>query len=115
MAVGTQTTYDIDVADVEYLRHGDKPLLATVFKPRGSGPFPIMVELHGGSLRIRSEETVGTVVLVRLPAPTPEQWVGTGRELFGAFRAAVGPADAGAAVFAPSPTPVPATAGKAAS
>ncbi|SFL88581.1 PAS domain-containing sensor histidine kinase [Methylobacterium pseudosasicola] len=32
-----------------------------------------MVELHGGSLRIRSEETVGTVVLVRLPAPTPEQ------------------------------------------
>ena len=49
MAVGTQTTYDIDVADVEYLRHGDKPLLATVFKPRGSGPFPIMVELHGGA------------------------------------------------------------------
>ncbi|MGH1589361.1 PAS domain-containing sensor histidine kinase [Methylobacterium phyllosphaerae] len=27
-----------------------------------------MVELHGGSLRIRSEETVGTIVLVRLPA-----------------------------------------------
>jgi acetyl esterase len=49
MAIGTQTTYDIDVADVEYLRHGDKPLLATVFKPRGSGPFPIMVELHGGA------------------------------------------------------------------
>jgi len=49
MAIGTQTTYDIDVADVEYLRHGDKPLLATVFKPRGSGPFPIMVELPGGA------------------------------------------------------------------
>jgi two-component system cell cycle sensor histidine kinase PleC len=32
-----------------------------------------MVELHGGSLRIRSEETVGTVVLVRLPAPAAEQ------------------------------------------
>src|SRR6185503_3704527 len=28
---------------------GDKPLLATVFKPRGNGPFPIMVELHGGA------------------------------------------------------------------
>jgi two-component system cell cycle sensor histidine kinase PleC len=28
-----------------------------------------MVELHGGSLRIRSEESVGTIVLVRLPAP----------------------------------------------
>jgi acetyl esterase len=45
----TQTAYDIDVADVEYLRHGDKPLLARLFKPRGSGPFPIMVELHGGA------------------------------------------------------------------
>ena len=49
MASGTQTAYDIDVADVEYLRHGDKPLLARVFKPRGGGPFPIMVELHGGA------------------------------------------------------------------
>src|SRR5437660_365947 len=49
MAAGTQTAYDIDVADVEYLRHGDKPLLARLFKPRGSGPFPIMVELHGGA------------------------------------------------------------------
>jgi acetyl esterase len=49
MAIGTQTTYAIDVEDVEYLRHGDKPLLARLFKPRGSGPFPMMVELHGGA------------------------------------------------------------------
>src|SRR5499426_3660426 len=49
MAPGTRTAYDIDVADVEYLRHGDNPLLARLFKPRGSGPFPIMVELHGGA------------------------------------------------------------------
>ena len=48
MAVNTQS-YDVDVADVEYLQHGDKPLLARLFKPRGSGPFPIMVELHGGA------------------------------------------------------------------
>ena len=32
-----------------------------------------MAELHGGSLRIRSEETVGTIVLVRLPCPTRER------------------------------------------
>ncbi|MGT2479272.1 sensor histidine kinase [Methylobacterium oryzae CBMB20] len=32
-----------------------------------------MVELHGGSLRIRSEETVGTIVLVRLPATPAER------------------------------------------
>jgi acetyl esterase/lipase len=49
MAISTQTTYDVDIADVEYLRHGDQPLLARLFTPRGSGPFPIMVELHGGA------------------------------------------------------------------
>jgi acetyl esterase len=40
---------DYDVADVEYLRHGDKPLLARVFTPRGAGPFPALVECHGGA------------------------------------------------------------------
>ena len=49
MAISKQITYDIDLEDVQYLRHGDKPLLARLFKPRGSGPFPIMVELHGGA------------------------------------------------------------------
>ncbi|WP_134740974.1 phosphogluconate dehydratase [Nocardioides sp. 503] len=32
-------------------------------------------------------------------APEGEEWAGTGRELFSAFRATVGPADAGASVF----------------
>ena len=32
-------------------------------------------------------------------APQGEEWAGTGRELFAAFRATVGPADAGASVF----------------
>jgi phosphogluconate dehydratase len=32
-------------------------------------------------------------------APTPDEWVGTGRELFASMRAAVGPADEGASVF----------------
>ena len=41
--------YQFDVEDVEYLRHGDKPLLARIFKPRGSGAFPLMVSLHGGA------------------------------------------------------------------
>ena len=49
MAISTRTTYAIDIADVEYLRHGDKPLLARLFKPPGSGPFPLIVELHGGA------------------------------------------------------------------
>lgn len=48
MATETQT-YEVDIADVEYLNHGKTPLLARVFKPRGSGPLPIMIELHGGA------------------------------------------------------------------
>ncbi len=48
MTTRTQT-YDVDIADMEYLRHGDTPLLARLFKPKGSGPFPIMLELHGGA------------------------------------------------------------------
>ena len=42
-------TTEFDVDDVEYLRHQDKPLLARVFKPRGAGPFPALVECHGGA------------------------------------------------------------------
>lgn len=42
-------THDIDIEDVEYLRHGEKPLLARLFKPRGQGPFPLIVDLHGGA------------------------------------------------------------------
>ena len=48
MTTRTQT-YDVDIADVEYLSHGNTPLLARLFKPQGSGPFPIMIELHGGA------------------------------------------------------------------
>ena len=42
-------TTELDVSDVEYLRHGSKPLLARVFRPRGEGPFPALVECHGGA------------------------------------------------------------------
>src|ERR1700704_73911 len=48
-AVLEAKTTEFDVDDVEYLRHGDKPLLARVFKPRGAGPFPALVECHGGA------------------------------------------------------------------
>ena len=48
MATSMQT-YDVQIADVEYLNHGAAPLLARIFRPQGSGPFPIMIELHGGA------------------------------------------------------------------
>ena len=42
-------SYQIKVEDVEYLRHGGTPYLATLYRPQGPGPFPMMVELHGGA------------------------------------------------------------------
>jgi acetyl esterase/lipase len=42
-------SHDFTVEDVEYIRHGDRPLLARLYRPQGTGPFPIMVELHGGA------------------------------------------------------------------
>jgi acetyl esterase/lipase len=41
-------SYAFDVEDVEYLRHDEKPLLARLYRPVGKGPFPLMVDLHGG-------------------------------------------------------------------
>ncbi len=49
MTVNAPGTHEIDLEDVEYVRHGDEPLLARLFKPRGAGPFPLVVELHGGA------------------------------------------------------------------
>ncbi len=49
MNTATRTEYAIDVDDVEYIRHGDKGYLARVYRPRGKGPFPFAVEIHGGA------------------------------------------------------------------
>src|SRR6201981_4213409 len=48
-AVLERRTHQFDVEDIEYLRYGDKPLLARVFRPRGEGLFPALIECHGGA------------------------------------------------------------------
>src|SRR5262245_48106616 len=50
-------THQFDVEDIEYLRHGDKPLLARVFRPRGEGPFPALIECHGGAWGLSDRDT----------------------------------------------------------
>jgi acetyl esterase/lipase len=40
---------DIIVEDHEYLRHGDRPLRLTLYRPFGDGPFPVVLDLHGGA------------------------------------------------------------------
>jgi acetyl esterase len=42
-------TQKFTTEDVEYLRRGDKPLLARLYRPRGSGPHPAVLEVHGGA------------------------------------------------------------------
>lgn len=37
------------VEDIEYNRPGGTPLLATVYHPRGPGPHPAVLEVHGGA------------------------------------------------------------------
>jgi acetyl esterase/lipase len=41
--------FDVDVEDVEFVRHGSAPLLARLMLPRGAGPFPAVVSIHGGA------------------------------------------------------------------
>src|SRR5262249_27170811 len=41
-------SYEIDIQDVEDLRHGNTPLLARLHTPKGDGPLPMVVASHGG-------------------------------------------------------------------
>ena len=41
--------YDFTTEDIEYLRHGDRALKLRLYKPQGNGPFPTVVDLHGGA------------------------------------------------------------------
>jgi acetyl esterase/lipase len=40
---------EITVEDVEYQRAGGQALLARLYRPRGGGPFPALIEVHGGA------------------------------------------------------------------
>jgi acetyl esterase len=40
---------DFRADDVEYQRQNDRPLLARLYQPIGPGPFPAVLEVHGGA------------------------------------------------------------------
>ena len=42
-------TADITIEDHEYLRHGDRAMMLTLYRPAGAGPFPFVIDLHGGA------------------------------------------------------------------
>jgi acetyl esterase/lipase len=41
--------YEVDVQDVEYQSLAGKPWLARIYQPKGKGPFPTIVDVHGGA------------------------------------------------------------------
>ena len=41
--------FEIEVRDLEYVRHTGAPLLARLYRPVGTGPFPAVVDVHGGA------------------------------------------------------------------
>ena len=47
--MATSVTFDVDVKDVEYQQLDGTPWLARVYRPLGVGPFPTIVDVHGGA------------------------------------------------------------------
>ena len=41
--------YEIKVRDIEYRRDPARTLMARIYQPQGSGPFPALLDLHGGA------------------------------------------------------------------
>jgi acetyl esterase len=45
----TETRHGIVIEDVEYQRQGGRALLARLYRPSGTGPFPAALQVHGGA------------------------------------------------------------------
>jgi acetyl esterase len=43
------TKYGVDERDIEYQRIAGKPWLVRIYQPKGTGPFPTMIDVHGGA------------------------------------------------------------------
>ena len=42
-------TQNISVEDIEYCRHGERSMILRLFRPDSAGPFPVVLDLHGGA------------------------------------------------------------------
>lgn len=45
----TNNQFEVDVRDVEYQRQAGRPWLARIYQPKGTGPFPTIIDVHGGA------------------------------------------------------------------
>src|SRR5918911_2640453 len=60
MAAKVDLESQVDVEDVEYQQQAGKSWLARVYRPKGPGPFPTIVDVHGGAWNTgdRSNDTI---------------------------------------------------------
>jgi acetyl esterase/lipase len=47
--MNTNDEFEVEVRDFEYQRIAGKPWLARIYRPKGNGPFPTVVDVHGGA------------------------------------------------------------------
>ncbi|MBV9863424.1 MAG: alpha/beta hydrolase [Alphaproteobacteria bacterium] len=47
--VATDTRHQVQIEDIEYQRQGGRALLARLYRPSGTGPFPAVLQIHGGA------------------------------------------------------------------
>ena len=45
-------TFEVAIRDLDYLTVDGVTLSATVFEPQGEGPFPLLIDVHGGGWRL---------------------------------------------------------------
>jgi acetyl esterase/lipase len=63
----SRPAYEFAVDDLAYLNHGGGPLLLRLFTPKGAGPFPLVIDLHGGAWcsQDRTSDTLFNEALAR--------------------------------------------------
>ena len=42
-------SFEIKVWDVDFLKTAKRQLKARIYQPQGAGPFPVLLDLHGGA------------------------------------------------------------------
>ena len=93
LAYDPSTSYQVEVSELEYLRHGDEGWLVRIYQPVGAGPFPALVDVHGGAWNrgdrthsdLRAPQLAATGVVVasvdfRLGSQTPLSSAGCRRQ-----------------------------------
>ena len=48
IAYNPADNFEFEVSDVEFRRAPARTLMARIYQPQGEGPFPALLDLHGG-------------------------------------------------------------------